>query len=70
MVLSGLVEEDIYLADEPSDEDLKIPARNAAGRQHMVLDEGKSGIGWKFANQGIFLFLLHLYDRRRLAYTI
>jgi hypothetical protein len=53
MVLSGRVEEELYFADEPSDEDLTAPARNAKGRQQMVLDEGKSGIGWKFANQGM-----------------
>lgn len=53
MVLSGGLEADLYFADEgSSEEDLNIQMRSRKARQ-LVLDEGKSGIGWKYANQGM-----------------
>lgn len=52
MVLSGRVEEDLFFVNQSiSDEDLTAQTRDMKER-HMVLDEEKSGIGWKFANQG------------------
>jgi hypothetical protein len=57
MVLSGArVEEELYLAAGSEDEDSTTIGK---GRRELGLgigaglEEGKCGIGWKFANQGI-----------------
>lgn len=53
MVLSGRTEEDSYFADGSSEEDLNIHVQSRNTKAgHLMLDEQKSGIGWKYANQG------------------
>jgi hypothetical protein len=50
LVLSGGVEEDLYFTDGSEEED--VSGRAPRGQRQLVLDEGKSGIVWKYANQG------------------
>jgi hypothetical protein len=64
MVLSGArVEEELYLAAGSDDEDLTTMGK---GRRELGLgtgaglEEGKSGIGWKFANQGTDSPIIHM----------
>jgi hypothetical protein len=57
MVWSGTrADEEFYLSEsgiEMSDEEDIQQTDRRKRRQAMVLEEKKSGIGWKFANQGI-----------------
>ena len=55
MVLSGarVTEELGYeIESSSSDDDLTNMGSTVKGRQTMELTESRSGIGWKFANQG------------------
>ena len=64
---SGRAEGSVYFAEsgmETSEEEDAAQSDRRKYRQTAVLDEGKSGIGWKFANQGTFytspvVFIVH-----------
>lgn len=62
IVWSGRAEGDLYVTESgmetSEEEDVARPERTY--RQSAVLDEDKSGIGWKFANQGMFDVLIRL----------
>jgi hypothetical protein len=57
MVWSGRAEGNLYFPESAvgtSEDEDSTQADRRKYRQTAVLDEGKSGIGWKFANQGMF----------------
>ena len=62
IVLSGAREEEVaeYIVESASDEDASRPG-TGEGRQpgEMELTESSSGIGWKFANQGVEIHSQH-----------
>jgi hypothetical protein len=63
IVWSGRAEGDLYVTESgmetSEEEDVARPERRTY-RPSAVLDESKSGIGWKFANQGMSDVLIRL----------